>query len=140
MITSTEIMWGLPLADIAADVEFGRVVIQEGGLKTLRELFGLTRNTMANILYVDIETYTKWEIDPETQLRPWNASRVARFYRNAMTQVEWLIEEGINPREILPISEYAMMAGVPQSVIVRQYRDGEIWCLDLGILGLWMYR
>ncbi len=140
MITSTAIMWGLPLADIADDVAFGRTVVFEGGLQTLRELLGLTRKSMADILYVALDTYTKWEIDPTTEVWPQNAGRIGRFYRSAMGQVEWLLEEGINPRDIMPISEYAMLHGISQDRIVRAYRDGDIWCLDLGILGLWVNR
>jgi hypothetical protein len=140
VITSTRSSGGFTLADIADDVAFGRVVVEEGGLQVLRELLGMSRHLMSELLYVSLDTYTRWEIDPNTQLWPQNAGRIARFYRSAMNQVEWLLEEGINPKDIMPISEYARNAGLSQEHIVRAYRNGEIWCLDLGMLGLWMYR
>jgi hypothetical protein len=128
------------MGDIANDVEYGRMVVQEGGLKVLRELLGLTRNAMADMLYVSTQTYTNWEIWPEVHLHPRNAGYIGRFYRAAMFQVEYLIEDGVNPKDIRPLHEYAVQVGTPLEVLHRKYKSGALECLDLGILGLWVKR
>jgi transcriptional regulator with XRE-family HTH domain len=140
VITSSREFGGILVTDIAEDVAYGRMVVQEGGLKVLRELLGLSRNAMAEMLYVTPETYANWEIFQEVQVWPQNASRIGRFYRSAMHQVEWLLEEGIDPRDIIPLHQYAIRASMSQEALLRAYRDGELFCLDLGILGLWLYR
>lgn len=140
LITFTRSSGETAVGDIAREVEYGRMVVQEGGLKVLRELLGLTRNAMAELLYTSTDVYTNWEIWPEVQLRPWTAGQIGRFYKNAMFQVEYLIEEGINPKDIMPLHQLAMILSVPTENLFRKYRAGELECLDLGVLGLWVKR
>lgn len=128
------------MGDIAADVAYGRIVVEEGGLTVLRELLGLSRNAMANLLYVSLATYTRWEIDPQTQLSPGNAGHIGRFYRLAQNQVEYMIEDGIDPRKIKPLHDLARDTGTPTEVLHQRYRNGELDCYDLGILGLWVKK
>lgn len=126
--------------DVAQEVEYGRMVVQEGGLKTLREILGLSRTAMANMLYTSADVYTNWELWTEVQLHPWTAARIGRFYKNAMYQVEYLIEEGINPKDIMPLNHLAGQLAVPLENLFNRYRRGELECLDLGVLGLWVKR
>lgn len=128
------------MGDLSGDVRFGRAVVQEGGLQVLRELLGLTRNAMADMLYVATHTYTNWEILADIHVTPVNAGRIGRFYRQAMNQIEDLIELGIDPRTIMPLHEAATLMSVPQDQLFRKYRRGELDCLDLGVLGLWVQR
>jgi len=128
------------MGDIAGDVEYGRMVVQEGGLKVLRELLNLSRNAMAELMYVAVDTYTNWEIWPEAKLWPQNAGRIGRFYRNAMFQVEYLIEEGIDPRTLMPLHQLAVVTGTAQEILTKRYRNGQLDAIDLGILGLWVKR
>jgi hypothetical protein len=128
------------LGDIAEDVRYGRAVVQEGGLQVLRELFGLSRNAMADLLYVSVQTYSNWEIFPEVHVTPTNAGRIGRFYRSAVNQFELLIENGIDPRQLMPLHELASVSGLPQDHLFRLYRREELECLDLGVLGLWVKR
>lgn len=131
---------GFPLSDLVDDVRLGRTVIEEGGLKVIRQRLGWSRNAMAEFLYTSVQTYTQWEIDPNTRVWPNNAGRIGRFYRSAMKQLNDLEADGIDIKTLMPFHEYASYAGLPQEILMRQYREGQLEALDLGILGLWVDR
>lgn len=125
--------------DTTSQVQLGREVVSDGRLKELRLALGLTRNAMAEILRTAPLTYTSWENRP-VNLREETASRIGRFYKSARRGLELLEEEGVPISELMPFHMVATQLGLPQEVLFRRYRDGEIHGIEAGILGLWLRR
>jgi transcriptional regulator with XRE-family HTH domain len=126
-------------SSIPSQVQLGREVVADGRLRDLRQILGLTRNAMAEILQTAPLTYTTWE-KGMVNLREETAARVGRFYVSAKRGLELLEEEGVDPSELMPFHLVATQLGLPQEVLHRRYRDGEIRGIDAGILGLWLRR
>lgn len=120
-------------------VALGREVVQDGRLKILREVLGLSPNAMAELLYTAWPTYRAWESRP-VNLRKETAARVGRFYRSAMLQLEDLRYHGIDISDLVPFHIVATLLGIPQEQLFHRYRDGKFEATDLGLLGLWMHQ
>jgi len=121
------------------DVELGRAVARDGRLATLRGELGLSRQAMAELLHTSTIVYASWETRV-VQLRPATASRVGRFYRLATEELSLLVDDGVPISELMPMYLAASTIGVPQELFLGWYRDGHFDAVDLGILGLWIYR
>ena len=121
-----------------ADTELGREVVRNGQLQVLRERLGLTRNAMAELLYISAFTYSNWERRHTVELWPGTAQRVGRFYRIATTQLQVLEESGVTLTNLIPFHLVATKLGLPQELLLRMYRDGEVDAVEAGILGLWV--
>ena len=120
-------------------VDLGREVIQDGRLRALRESLGLSPNAMAELLYTAWPTYRAWESRP-VRVRRETASRVGRFYKTAMLQMEDMDHDGIDIRDMVPFHIVATLLGIPQEQLFHRYRAGQVIASDLGIFGLWMYQ
>jgi len=129
-----------PNLEVLADVRLGREVVANEKLQLLRERLGLTRSAMAELLNTSIFTYSSWEKRPNTAVWPSTAGRIGRFYQAATRQLDILDEELISIGELMPLHGAASVLGVPQEVLFKQYREGQLEAVDLGILGLWVYR
>ena len=126
--------------DVLADVREGRQIVYEGKLKPLRESLGLTRSAMAELLNTTVFTYSSWEKNTDTTLWPDSATRVGRFYRNASQELELLKVQGVDITKLMPLFAASTLLGVPQEILMMWYRDGHFEGVDLGILGLWIFR
>lgn len=126
------------MSDIFDDEELGRNVIRYGQLKELRERLKLSRNTFAEMLYVDIATYRRWELRPDMRLTKRTKASVGRFYRAVSTQLETLTQQGIDITGLQPLHYASVHLAVPQEVLMERYRNGELKAVDLGVLGLWV--
>ena len=126
--------------DVLADVRLGREIVAEQMLKPLREKLGLTRSAMAELLHTSVFTYSTWENKPDTALWPSTASRIGRFHRAATDQLEGLAAEGIQVKELVPLHIASSQLGVPQELLFQWYREEKFEAVDLGILGLWLWR
>lgn len=122
------------------EVRLGREVVAEGNLRPLREKLGLTRSAMAELLHTSMFTYSSWELRPNTVLWPSTAGRIGRFYRAATAQLEGLEADGIQLDELMPLHIASSLLGMPQELLFQWYREGKFNAVDLGILGLWLYR
>jgi len=126
--------------DVLNDVREGRQIVAEGRLKPLRDELGLTRSAMAEMLNTTAFTYSSWEKHPETVLWPDTAGKVGRFYRNATEELMILKEQGILLKQLMPLHLASTQLAIPQEVLMGWYRDGHFSAVDLGLLGLWIYR
>jgi hypothetical protein len=93
---------------------------------------------MSVLLYTSPITYSSWERKPEARMWVSTAEKIARFYDAAMLQVKMAEEDGVKLENLLPFHIAATMLGVPQELLLRKYREGEVHATDLGILGLWV--
>jgi transcriptional regulator with XRE-family HTH domain len=140
--TATE-TWGSKLMTMKPDPlsqgQLGQEVVADGRLLELRLDLGLTRNAMAEMLQTAPLTYTTWE-KGMVKLRGDTAARVGRFYVSAKRALELLREDDLDPVKLIPFHEVATQLGLPQEVLHRRHRDGEVHGIDAGILGLWLRR
>ena len=118
----------------------GRQVVRDGLLTALRKRLKLSKSAMAVMLYASPITYARWEADPEVRIWADTASKIGRFYDAAMAQLDAADAEGINLEDKIPFHIAATLLGVPQELLLRKYREGEVHATDLGILGLWVDR
>lgn len=115
----------------------GREAIANGELKQLRDRLGLTRTAMAELLHTSLVTYTTWEVRPTVRVWPSTAERVGRFITQAAIVLNQLDED---LGDLIPFYVAATHAGLPQEILLRWYREGQIQAVDLGILGPWLHR
>lgn len=121
------------------DVELGRDVVADGRLRQLREEMGLSRQAMAELLQTSTIVYASWE-SRAVRLWPSTAERVGRLYRLANEELDMLADDGQPISKLMPLYLAASTVGVPQELFLSWYRDGHFEAVDLGILGLWVYR
>lgn len=122
------------------DEDLGRRVVKHGWLSLLRKHLGFSRMLMAEMLYTTIGVYSGWEQNRDINLRPENARRVGRFYREATTQLQHLEDEGVDIATLVPWHLAAAHFSVGTEVLLARYRAGDVAAMDLGILGLWMNK
>jgi len=128
------------MLEVLEDVRLGREVVAEEKLKPLRLQLGLTRSAMAELLHTSMFTYSSWELRPEITLWPSTAARIGRFFTAANNQLKILELENIAIKELVPLHIAASMLGIPQELLFQWYREEKFEAVDLGILGLWLYR
>lgn len=123
--------------DLVETIRLGRRVVSDGSLMQLRAKLGLSRNMMSELLHTSPITYSSWERKPNIRLWPATALRIGRFYQQVLKAIE---ETDAPFDKLLPFHMAATFLGVPQEFLLAKYRLGEVNGVDLGILGLWMWR
>lgn len=119
----------------------GRDIVADGRLKKLREILGLTRSAMAELLHTSAITYSLWENKEGINLWPQTAEKLGRFYANACGELSYVSDElNVDVSELMPLYLASTALGIPQELLLRRYREGEFEAVDLGILGLWVRR
>lgn len=121
-------------------IRFGRDIVTNRDLATLRQQLGFSRNLMSELFHVNPMTYSAWERGNGEKLKPLAAEKIGRFYIQANEQLALLKEEGIDIKDLIPFHLVAAAAGLPQEVLLMRYRAEEIDGVDLGVLGLWLRR
>ena len=119
----------------------GRGVVAQGLLQPLRERLGLTRTAMANLIRTNPITYASWE-ERLGAIDLWDttALRVGHFYRLTMKQLDLLAEEELALDDLIPLVALASRLGVSQAYLHKRYQERAYRAVDLGILGLWVYK
>jgi len=128
------------LSSVEEQIEHGRTVVTDGGLRMLRERLGLTRGAIADMLQTDVVTYTGWEKRPDTALWRATAARIGRFHVAAWRALGKLEEIEMDINLLHPLHVAASVTGVPQEVLLQWYREDRLPGEDLGVLGVWLYR
>ena len=96
---------------------------------------------MAELLHASPVTYISWEERPNSvRLWPSTAERISRFYASAMRALEEMEKMGVGVDQIIPLHLAATYSGIPQELLMKWYREGHFDAVELGILGLWLYR
>jgi DNA-binding XRE family transcriptional regulator len=126
--------------DSAEYASIGRIAVKTGELQQLREQLGLSRTAMAEMLFTSVITYTKWEVNPDTILWTDTSVKIGRFLEAARYQMQRLREDGVAVDEIIPLHLAATQLSIPQEVILKLLHEHNFAALDLGILGMWLYR
>lgn len=123
-------------------VEAGRALVRAGRLSTLRNKLGFTRTAMADLLQLSAITYNRCEDEPRSAGAIWpsTAERLGRFHYLAEKTLTELKSEDVRLSDLMPMHVIATYHGIPQEVLWDWYRRGDIDFVDLGILGLWMYK
>jgi DNA-binding XRE family transcriptional regulator len=121
-------------------VELGHTVVVRQKLRDLRNILGISRTSMADLLHTSRVIYNHWEDSPSVNLRVDSAERIGRFYRHATAQLAALSNDGIKIAELIPVHLVSTQLGVGQEVLLKRYRQGMFNAEDLGLLGLWLYR
>lgn len=116
----------------------GRTVIATGLLTELRIRLSLTRNAMSELLHTSPITYATWEDRPSVRIWRETAIRVGRFHLRAMEELKVLADEGVDLTGLIPFHMAATALGVPQELLLRRYRSGQVDAVDAGLLGLWV--
>lgn len=124
----------------ANDVLLGREAVERGLLRQLRIQLGLPQAVMADLLGVDPARYRLWEQSPATRLWTKSAIKVGRFYRSATSQLRILEQQGVPVADLMPFMAVAPRLGMTHEGLMREYRDGYVKAVDLGVLGLWMRK
>lgn len=120
----------------------GREIVLYGRLLDLRQRLDLTRSAMAELLLMSQVTYNRLEAEPEYAGRMWKstAEKLGRFVWLAWLTIDRLQDDGIDISTLMPMSTVAVLAGLPQELLLKWHRTGAILAEDLGILGLWVHR
>lgn len=116
----------------------GRQVVADGLLSGLRTRLRLTRNAMSELLLTSPITYASWEDRPDVRIWRGTAVRVGRFYQAVQEELADLEREGVDLAGLMPFYLAATQLGVPQELLLRRYREGEVEAVDAGPLGLWI--
>ena len=122
--------------------KIGRNIIKEGKLEELRKVLGVSRNFMSELLYISATTYRNWVEQPGRGEKMWNktAARVATFFTEVHAELAALAEDGVELHELMPLYECAQRSASTQEYILSQYRSGTFKGMDLGVLGIWIFR
>ena len=121
-------------------VTLGREVVANKQLQELRNVLGISRTSMADLLHTTRSIYNNWEEHPDVKLRPESALRVGRFYRHATAQLAALSADDINIAHMIPLFIASSRLGVGLEMLHKRYREGTFYAEDLGLLGLWVYQ
>jgi hypothetical protein len=96
---------------------------------------------MADLLQASPISYASWEDRPNSvRLWPSTAERISRFYASASRALDMLADMDIQVDQLVPLHMAATQSGIPQELLLKWYREGHFEAMDLGILGLWLFR
>lgn len=127
-------------ADLTSKAERGIDIARNGSLQYLRNRLGFSRAAMAELLHCSALTYTRWEQGPVRTIRPPLAIRITNLHEQAWLVLDQLAGEGVVLADYVPLYLLASRRGLPQEVLLARVREGEVECLDLGILGMWVSK
>jgi transcriptional regulator with XRE-family HTH domain len=115
----------------------GFAIIRTNWLTMLRTSLRLSRRRLADMMGVSTQTVQRWE-DPEARLWANSAVQVGQFYVDIVDELDKVIELGELFRNYLPASEMASYLAQPTPVVEKMCEAGELDCLDLGRLGMFV--
>jgi transcriptional regulator with XRE-family HTH domain len=115
----------------------GFAVISTGWLRQLRPPLRLSRRRLAEILGVSTQTVLRWE-EPGTRIWSGSAVQIGQFYVDIIEHLDAVIELGPMFKHYLPASEMASYLAKPTFVVEKMCEAGELDCLDLGRLGMYV--
>lgn len=119
--------------------EVGREVLRDGLLEDLQYKLGLGDNTLARMLGISYDTLVNWK----NGANPWRRKLVdlGEFWQKAMLALDHFEVEypGKTTRDLVPINQVAAMESTPQEILMEQCRTGQRSCVDLGVLGSYMW-
>jgi hypothetical protein len=119
--------------------ELGREVLRDNMLDSLQYKLGLGDNTLARMLGISYDTFINWK----NGAKPWRRKLVdlGEFWTRAMMELDkFEIENpGKTTRDLVPISQVAAIESTPREHLEEQCRTGQRSCVDLGVLGRYMW-
>jgi transcriptional regulator with XRE-family HTH domain len=122
-------------------VALGFAVLQIRWLKQLREQFGISRRQLAEVVGVSTQTLRRWEEGDLANVWRNSALRLGTFYFQAIPELEKVHQLDEDFNEYRPASVVASFLAQPTFVVEKMCEAGELNCLNLGILGVYVkYR
>jgi len=122
--------------------DLGRLVLTDGTLVELQEWFTLSRSRLATALCTNTTSLKVWLSDPGyvTRIHATTAARVGEFAYQLGMRATDLLEEGVNVRDLYPLSLLAGQLGRSTSspIFTEMCRTRRITCYDMGLLGTYI--
>lgn len=121
-----------PLTDI------GLAVLKTGWLKQLRVVLGISRRQLADIMRVSTQTARRWEDGDHKGVWTTSTRRIGQFYADSIEELEKVYALGAGFKDYVPASTVASFLAQPTFIIHKMCEAGELDCLNLGILGIYV--
>lgn len=122
--------------DNLADI--GLAVLKTGWLKQLRVVLGISRRQLADIMGVSVQTAKRWEEGDHKGVWTTSTRRIGQFYSDSIEELEKIYAMGPEFHKYMPASAIASIFAQPTFIIEKMCEAGELDCLNLGILGIYV--
>ncbi len=136
---SVDHMTDPPTPQAADLVRLGQQATAMGDLDTLRQSVGITRNTMANLIPVAADALRKWE-NGEQAISVASAEKVGEWLWGVRGVLADIRADGIDIQDWVPMSAAAKYLSLSQGDVQEKCDKGQMRCLSLGVLGIWVAR
>jgi DNA-binding transcriptional regulator YiaG len=120
-------------------VKHGIRAVNEGYLIDLRKELNMSRTTMAALIDVSVESLKRWEAGVQG-MKHTTAARIGKWFAEAQGELDDFAARDGNTSELLPIGTVVSRLGISQQTVRQWCQDGEIRCVNLGVLGYFIYR
>lgn len=100
----------------------------------IKNLTGLSRNRLADILEYGVNAVAKWEQHPESipdKVKP----AIAELVEDFQAATNWLDDEGLTWDQVIPAGTAAMKLGISHHTLRSLAARKRIAFIDLGLLG-----
>ena len=129
--------------DLLEAETYGRSIIAtQGSLTRLRERYHLSIRRLAAHIDTASQVVKRWEAEPDSakRMQSMTAIRLGQFADHLDQVEEQLQQQGITPKDLVPIGVLASDMGLSPSsrLIAEKCRTGELTCLQLGKLGTYI--
>lgn len=108
--------------------------ITSGGLSRLRERFSLSVTMQAHLIGVPPHSLAAWERGSATPSAT-SMAKVIDWYKQAEEAAE-----NIDELDLIPLTTASQLLGVGMTTVRERCRTGELPCLYLGALGMYVTR
>lgn len=122
--------------DLLANLGYAILRIQ--WLKQLRNHLNISRRQLAEVVGVSTQTLRRWEEDRPENVWQHSVIRLGRFYCTAIPELDKAHQLGEEFRSYKPASVVASFVAQPTFIVEKLCEAGELNCLNLGILGVYV--
>lgn len=121
-------------------IKLGNQVIKSGWLRTVRQEFSLSMVSLAQLLGSYAATVKSWEDGSATLVWKDSARKAAAFYLAYLETLAKLDRAKISPSDLMPLRTASMYLGKPAPAVQGDCVSGDLTCLDLGALGVYVWK
>lgn len=118
--------------------DLGLAVLRTGWLKELRTSLGISRRQLAEMMNVSVQTAKRWEEGGNRSVWADSTRRVGQFYTDAIMELQKVHDLGEKFKDYVPASVAASPLALPTPTIEKMCEAGELECLNLGVLGVYV--
>lgn len=121
-------------------IKLGTQVIRSGWLALVRAEFSLSMVSLAQLLGTYAATVKTWEDGSAFQVWKESSRRAAKFYLGYLDTLAKLQRAGISPADLISLRTASMYLGKPGPSVRQDCVAGDLTCLDLGVLGMFVWK